>query len=137
MDHRIEGLEVGADAYIPKPFDIRHLEVRIQTLLDQREKLKNKFSSGEIKLDSQKIGINKMEKDFLERLEAVVEENLSNSDFGVEDLGDAMGYSKMQLYRKLKSMRGLSANEFIRDYRIKKAAVYLRETDMKNIRNII
>jgi len=131
MDHRIEGLEVGADAYIPKPFDIRHLEVRIQTLLDQREKLKNKFSSGEIKLDSQKIGINKMEKDFLERLEAVVEENLSNSDFGVEDLGDAMGYSKMQLYRKLKSMRGLSANEFIREYRIKKAAVYLRETDMK------
>ena len=132
MDHRIEGLEVGADALYSKTFwTFRHLEVRIQTLLDQREKLKNKFSSGEIKLDSQKIGINKMEKDFLERLEAVVEENLSNSDFGVEDLGDAMGYSKMQLYRKLKSMRGLSANEFIREYRIKKAAVYLRETDMK------
>lgn len=131
VEHRIEGLKVGADAYIPKPFDIRHLEVRIQTLLDQREKLKTKFSSGDIKLDSQKIGINKLEKDFLEKMEAVVEENLSNSDFGVEDLGDAMGYSKMQLYRKLKSIRGLSANEFIREYRVKKAAVYLRETDMK------
>ncbi|MGB2273711.1 MAG: helix-turn-helix transcriptional regulator, partial [Flavicella sp.] len=47
------------------------------------------------------------------------------------DLGEAMGYSKMQLYRKLKSIRGLSANEFIREYRVKKAAVYLRETDMK------
>ena len=131
VEHRIEGLKVGADAYIPKPFDIRHLEVRIQTLLDQREKLKIKFSSGDIKLDSQKIGINKLEKDFLEKMETVVEENLSNSDFGVEDLGEAMGYSKMQLYRKLKSIRGLSANEFIREYRVKKAAVYLRETDMK------
>ena len=131
MEHRIEGLQVGADSYIPKPFDIRHLEVRIQKLLLQRETLKRKFTSGEIKLDSQKVGINKTEKDFLEKMEAVIEENLSNSEFGVEDLGNDMGYSRMQLYRKLKTIRGLSANEFIREYRIKKSAVYLRETDMK------
>ena len=49
----------------------------------------------------------------------------------MDDLGNELGYSRMQLYRKLKSIRGLSANEFIREYRIKKAAVYLRETDMK------
>lgn len=130
-EHRIEGLQVGADSYIPKPFDIRHLEVRIHKLLIQREALKKKFTEGEVKLDSQKVGINQLEKNFLEKLEAIIEENLTNSDFGVEDLGDGLGYSRMQLYRKLKTIRGLSANEFIREYRIKKAAVYLRETDMK------
>jgi YesN/AraC family two-component response regulator len=131
MEHRIEGLEVGADSYIPKPFDIRHLEVRIQKLLIQRETLRVKFTSGEVQLDSQKVGINKLEKDFLEKMEQIIEENLTNSEFGVEDLGEALGFSRMQLYRKLKSIRGLSANEFIREYRIKKAAVYLKETDMK------
>jgi signal transduction histidine kinase/ligand-binding sensor domain-containing protein/CheY-like chemotaxis protein/AraC-like DNA-binding protein len=131
MEHRIEGLQVGADSYIPKPFDIRHLEVRVEKLLFQRESLKKKFTNGEIKLDSQKIGINEAEKNFLEKMEAIIQENLTNPDFGVEDLGDGLGYSRMQLYRKLKTIRGLSANEFIREYRIKKAAVYLRETDMK------
>jgi len=130
-DHRIEGLEVGADSYIPKPFDMRHLEVRIQKLMLQRNTLKQKFTKGGIKLDSEKVGINRSEKIFLEKIEKIMEENLTNSDFGVEDLGDALGYSRMQLYRKLKSVRGISANEFMREYRIKKAAVYLRETDMR------
>lgn len=130
-DHRIEGLEVGADSYIPKPFDMRHLQVRIKKLLLQRETLKVKFTSGEIKLDSQKVGINKLEKDFLKKMELIIDKNITNSEFGVEDLGEELGYSRMQLYRKLKTIRGLSANEFIREYRIKKAAVYLRETDMK------
>lgn len=130
-DHRIEGLEVGADAYISKPFDMRLLKVRIEKLLGQREVLKKKFTAGGIKLDSEKYGINDQEKIFLKKLEDVIEENLTNSEFGVEDLSSALGYSRMQLYRKLKSIRGLSANEFIREYRIKKAAVLLRETDMR------
>ena len=130
-DHVIQGLEVGADSYISKPFDMRHLEVRIQKLMAQRNALKEKFTKGSVKLDSQKVGINKTEKLFLEKVEKILEENITNSEFKVEDLGNELGYSRMQLYRKLKSIRGLSANEFIREYRIKKAAVYLRETDMK------
>ena len=130
-EHLIEGLEVGADSYISKPFDMRHLEVRIKKLMDQRTALKEKFTKGSVKLDSQKVGINNTEKLFLEKVEKILEENLTNSEFKVDDLGNQLGYSRMQLYRKLKSIRGLSANEFIREYRIKKAAVYLRETDMK------
>ena len=130
-EHLIEGLEVGADSYISKPFDMRHLEVRIKKLMDQRNALKEKFTKGSVKLDSQKVGINNTEKLFLEKVEKILEENLTNSEFKVDDLGNELGYSRMQLYRKLKSIRGLSANEFIREYRIKKAAVYLRETDMK------
>jgi len=136
IDHRIEGIEVGADAYIPKPFDMRFLKIKTQKLLEEREFLKEKFASKGITLDSQKIGINNTEKAFLEKAEKVIEENIMNSEFGVEDLAKALSFSRMQLYRKFKSVRGLSANEFIRAYRIKKAALLLRETDL-NVSEIL
>ena len=136
IDHKIEGLKVRADAYIPKPFDMRLLKIKIQKLIEEREFLIEKFTSKGITLDSQKIGINHTEKAFLEKAEKVIEDNLMNSEFGVEDLGRALSFSRMQLYRKFKSVRGLSANEFIRAYRIKKAALLLRETDL-NVSEIL
>ena len=136
IDHKIEGLKVGADVYIPKPFDMRLLKIKTQKLLEEREFLIEKFASKGITLDSQKIGINHTEKAFLEKAEKVIEDNLTNSEFGVEDLGRALSFSRMQLYRKFKSVRGLSANEFIRAYRIKKAALLLRETDL-NVSEIL
>jgi signal transduction histidine kinase/DNA-binding response OmpR family regulator len=136
IDHKIEGLKVGADVYIPKPFDMRLLKIKTQKLLEEREFLIEKFASKRIILDSQKIGINHTEKAFLEKAEKVIEDNLTNSEFGVEDLGRALSFSRMQLYRKFKSVRGLSANEFIRAYRIKKAALLLRETDL-NVSEIL
>ena len=136
IDHKIEGLKVGADVYIPKPFDMRLLKIKTQKLLEEREFLIEKFASKRITLDSQKIGINHTEKAFLEKAEKVIEDNLTNSEFGVEDLGRALSFSRMQLYRKFKSVRGLSANEFIRAYRIKKAALLLRETDL-NVSEIL
>ena len=60
-----------------------------------------------------------MKKYVPQKVEKILEENLTNSEFKVDDLGNQLGYSRMQLYRKLKSIRGLSANEFIREYRIK------------------
>ena len=136
IDHKIEGLKVGADVYIPKPFDMRLLKIKTQKLLEEREFLIEKFASKRITLDSQKIGINHTEKAFLEKAEKVIEDNLTNSEFVVEDLGRALSFSRMQLYRKFKSVRGLSANEFIREYRIKKAALLLRETDL-NVSEIL
>ena len=136
IDHKIEGLKVGADVYIPKPFDMRLLKIKTQKLLEEREFLIEKFASKRITLDSQKIGINHTEKAFLEKAEKVIEDNLTNSEFVVKDLGRALSFSRMQLYRKFKSVRGLSANEFIRAYRIKKAALLLRETDL-NVSEIL
>ncbi len=129
-------MEVGADAYIPKPFDIRLLEIRIKKLMEQLNLLQEKFSSNNIALDSQELGINEVEKNFLEKAEQVIEENLMNSNFGVEDLAAGMNFSPMQLYRKFKSIRGITTNEFIRAYRIKKSAVLLRETDL-NVTEIL
>ena len=83
-----------------------------------------------------KIGINNTHKTFLEKAEKVIEENLMNNEFGVEDLAQALSFSRMQLYRKFKSILGSSANEFIRNYRIKRAAHLLIETDL-NVSEIL
>ena len=136
IEHRIEGLQFGADAYIPKPFHHQHLKVRAQKLLEQREALKEKYEEGNIKLDSQKLGISDVEKKFLQEVEGIIEQNLSNPDFTVTQLHRDLGFSRMQFYRKLKSTTGLSANEFIRAYKVKKAAVYLRESHL-NITEIL
>ncbi|MEM9984600.1 MAG: AraC family transcriptional regulator, partial [Bacteroidota bacterium] len=126
----------GADAYIPKPFHHQQLKVRVEKLLEQRKKLREKYEAGNIKLDSEKYGIKEVEKRFLQEVEELVEDNLSNSDFTVAQLYRTLGYSRMQFYRKLKAITGLSANEFIRAYKIKKAAVYLRESHL-NITEVL
>ena len=77
-----------------------------------------------------------VEKQFLEKAEKIIDKNLTNSQFGVPDLGKGIGLSRMQLYRKLKSIRGLNANEFIREYRIKKAAQLMGTTEL-NVSEIL
>ncbi len=136
IDHRMEGLEVGADAYIPKPFLIEHLEARLKNLLKQRKLLKQKFSKANINFDSKLEGIMKSDKDFLEKAEKIIDSNLTNSQFGVSEFSNEMSLSKMQLYRKLKSIRGCNTNEFIREYRLKKAAQLFNETSF-NITEVL
>ncbi|WP_346880950.1 two-component regulator propeller domain-containing protein [uncultured Algibacter sp.] len=130
IEHRIEGLEVGADAYIPKPFHIKHVLATLKNLLEQRRLLKEKFSISEIKNEEPNSTVSKFEQDFLNTIEEVISKNLQNPQFGVEELGKALNFSRMQLYRKLKSISNMSANELIRDYRIKKAAEFITETDL-------
>ena len=83
-----------------------------------------------------KSKINIFDQKFIDKVEAVIEKNLMNEEFGVNDLGDELGYSRMQLYRKLKFVTNFSANEFIRSYRLKKSASLLLESDM-NITEIL
>ncbi|MEM6631372.1 MAG: ATP-binding protein [Bacteroidota bacterium] len=135
-EHRIQGFETGADAYIAKPFDPRHLEIRVENLLKQRDALKRKFQKGHINFDSQKFGLKEGQKRFIEKAEQIIEANLTNSEFTVADLGRELGFSRMQLYRKLKAHTGMSANEFIRAYKIKKAAIFLKESHL-NITEIL
>ncbi|NMH86024.1 hybrid sensor histidine kinase/response regulator transcription factor [Flavivirga algicola] len=130
IEHRIEGLEVGADAYIAKPFHVKHLLVTLNNLLEQRRLLKEKFSVSIIQNKESNPQVSKFEHEFLSKIEAIISENLQNPQFGVEELGHSLNFSRMQLYRKLKSISGMSANEFIREYRIKKAAQYMIEKDL-------
>ncbi|MCF6223306.1 MAG: response regulator [Flavobacteriaceae bacterium] len=129
IEHRIKGIEVGADAYIPKPFYLTHLKVQLQNLLTQRELLRMKFSNVKESFSSKQPEIKEIDKKFLENSEKIIEDNLLNPQFGIENFATELDLSQMQLYRKLKSINGRSPNEFVRDYRIKKAAELIRENN--------
>ncbi len=130
-EQRIEGLKAGADSYIPKPFHLEHLITRIQKLLELRSKLKQKYLSLSGEMTLEEIDFNAEDKSFLKNIDAIIEENLSNSELSVKDIESSLGYSRMQLYRKLKSITDLSAVEYIRNYRLKKAVEMMHSTNLR------
>lgn len=118
---RLMGLETGADDYLTKPFNNAELLLRIKNLIDQRNRLREKFSK-EITLVPKDITINSTDEKFLTRVLEIVEKNVSNENFSAEDFAKSVGMSKTHLNRKLNALTETSANEFIRTYRLKKAA---------------
>lgn len=125
-DYKIEGLETGADEYIIKPFDARELMVRIKNLIDQRQLLRKKFGQ-QITLQPKNISINSVDGLFLEKVESAIEKGLSDYAFGVPQLQDAMAMSKTQLHRKMKALTDQAPGEFLRNYRLKRAAQLLEQ----------
>jgi len=128
-EQRIIGFKSGADDYISKPFNSDVLEVRIATLIENRKRLKELFReslfSGEIK----EIG-NDTDKTFLKKLKKLIEENIQDSSLNVEDLGQYIGLSRTQLYRKVKSLTNYSPNELLRIMRLKKAHDLLSASEL-------
>ena len=126
-----QGFEEGADHYLTKPFNPKILNLRIKNSLNSREAYNNQMAK---EIVTNKILTKKKTKSkdelFLEKISNIVEKNISNSDFQIEDLCRGIGFSKSQLYRKLKSLVGQSGNEFIRTIRLKKAADLLLEENM-------
>jgi signal transduction histidine kinase/ligand-binding sensor domain-containing protein/DNA-binding NarL/FixJ family response regulator len=137
IEQRIEGLQAGADSYIPKPFHPDHLFVRIEKLLQSREVIRKKFSSLALYAD-EKItqGLGKSDEDFLEKLSGFIMREMGNSDLGAEHLESFMGMSKTSLYKKIKSLTGLSPHLLINQYRLKRAAYLLRNGEM-NVSEVI
>jgi signal transduction histidine kinase/ligand-binding sensor domain-containing protein/DNA-binding response OmpR family regulator len=121
---RIEGLQTGADDYIIKPFEIAELEVRIKNLIAGRRKLREHFSR-EITLQPAAIVITSVDERFLQRVMQVMEANMADANFGVEDLGREIGMSRMQLYRKLQALTDLSPSDFMKKMRLQRAAQLL------------
>ena len=121
VEERIKGLETGADDYLVKPFNINELQVRVNNLIDQRKKLKERYEK-ELKIPRSELRVISKDEKFLERAGNAVEKNIANSHFSVEDFQKEMGMSRMQLHRKLKALSEKSTSEFIRLIRMKKAA---------------
>ncbi|MEJ5263411.1 MAG: ATP-binding protein [Ignavibacterium sp.] len=121
VNGRIRGLETGADDYVTKPFNSTELLSRIKNLIDQRKKLREKFSK-EITLEPKNVAVTSADERFLNRALEIVEKNISNENFTAEDFAESIGMSKTHLNRKLNALTDTSANEFIRTYRLKKAA---------------
>lgn len=128
----IEGLKTGADDYVTKPFDAKIIKARIESLLENREKLRahllNKVrfepTASEIEIDTD------TENAFIHKAILLVEENLDNTSFGIENMVDELYMSQSTLYRKIKSLTGLSLTAFIRSIRLKKAAHLILASDL-------
>jgi signal transduction histidine kinase/DNA-binding response OmpR family regulator len=116
-----QGLGIGADAYITKPFNMKLLEARIENLIQTRSELKERFRKELIYRPAEIVITSKDEK-FLKRALQVVEKNISNSRFDVISFSKEMAMSQSTLYRKLKTITGESTNNFIKDLRLKQAA---------------
>ncbi len=122
-DDQIEGLESGADAYISKPFRPDRLIANINSILDNRQRLKEKF--GSLQDFSGKNIKGSAESKFLGKANKVIEVNISNNQFGVNEMASELGMSRVHLHRKMKAIAGIGPNEFIRKIRLQKAAELL------------
>ena len=123
---KIKGFEMGAEQYLVKPFEIDELSARIKSLLSQRERLRKKYSQ-EFTLQPSDITLKNRDMIFLDKLVKIVEQNLTNETFAVEDLQNEIGMSRMQLHRKLKALTNQSTSDFIRSIKLKRAAQILRQ----------
>jgi signal transduction histidine kinase/DNA-binding response OmpR family regulator/Tfp pilus assembly protein PilF len=125
LESKLEGLEVGADDYISKPFSVEELKIRVTNLIEQRKKLISKFGSN-ISERSKEPTEPSLEEKFVQKAKLIVEKYLSDSNFGVEQMAFEMNLSRTQLFRKLKAVIGLSPNELINDVRLQRAADLIR-----------
>ncbi len=128
--HRIEGLESGANSYIPKPFHPRHLEVRIEKLLEERDRIYRHFTRDSDFQDISRLPIDETDKLFIEKVIKIIAQNINNPDLQADLLEKELGMSSTNFYRKLKQISGLSPGDMIRTIRLKHAAELLRQTTM-------
>jgi YesN/AraC family two-component response regulator len=128
VSSKLKGLQYGADAYLSKPFHREELDIRIEQLIELRKKLQERFGS----LDFEQFNVqrNSPEEAFLLKVRQVVEENMSNSNFGMAQLCRAIGLSRSQLFRKLKALTGKSTSLVVRSIKLQKARHLLKTTDM-------
>jgi DNA-binding response OmpR family regulator/two-component sensor histidine kinase len=126
VENRIEGLETGADDYITKPFNMKELFTRINNLIDQRRKLRERFSR-EVTLQPKEIAVTSADERFLNRIIEIIENKMGDDNFDVAALQKEIGLSHMQMFRKLKALTDQAPGDFIRTIRLKRSASLLEQ----------
>lgn len=124
IESRIEGLETGADDYLTKPFHQQELLTRVRNLIQQRKLLRERFRK-ELILQPREMALTSLDERFLDRVVTLVENHLEDPDFSVKAFREALGMSKTQVHRKLTALTDQAPGEFIRTYRLKRAAQLL------------
>jgi signal transduction histidine kinase/ligand-binding sensor domain-containing protein/DNA-binding response OmpR family regulator len=122
----LQGLETGADDYITKPFSTKILSARIKNLIDVRSQLRMNINR-ELTLQPVKTSVSKIDQEFLHDLHKVINENLADEEFNVEQLCKKLYMSRTTLYRKVLAISGLTPTEYIRSYRLKRGAELLKQ----------
>jgi len=122
----LESLQSAADAFLTKPFNNEIVKTTVLQLISERKKLQERYSQ-ELVLRPVDIVINSVDEKFLEKLQHILETELANANFSTDDFATEIGMSRMQLHRKLKSLLGVSATEFLRNERLKTAVELLKK----------
>ncbi|MFB9110066.1 hybrid sensor histidine kinase/response regulator transcription factor [Flavobacterium gyeonganense] len=132
IESKLEGMEYGADDYITKPFNVSFLQARVKNVLKQRVRLQNLYSTGNMTEISEEEPLQISNKDhkFMFQVIKLVKENMSKSDFSVDELGRLMCMSRASFFNKLKSITGVSPVVFIRDMRLNEAAELIKNEDL-------
>ena len=125
-DSKVEGMDVGADTYIEKPFSVQYLEACIRNMLLMRRRLMERFSTQPLEPLTE-IAQNPTDNEFLTRMNKVIEENFSNPDLNVGFLAEQLNISRSGLFAKIKTLADVTPNEMIQIVRLKRAARLLRE----------
>lgn len=129
IDSKIEGLEYGADVYIEKPFSVKYLHKQIENLLKLRQTFQRLIISHpsiETKVD---ISISKKDQEFIEKLHIEIENHIAELDFSIDNIAETMFMSRSSFYRKIKSITGMSPNDYLKVFRLNKAAELLLENN--------
>lgn len=127
---KVQGYELGADAYLDKPFSIDVLLARIENLLQSREILRESFLKNPF-IGASTVALTKSDEEFITKLNNLIQENISESEFNVESMAEHFNMSRASFYRKVKGVLNLTPNEYIRVKRLKHAAEILRDEDIK------
>ncbi|MFN8257077.1 MAG: two-component regulator propeller domain-containing protein [Bacteroidales bacterium] len=129
VNQQIEGLEMGADVYMVKPFNIDHLKAQVLRLISFKQEIYSRYLKETTLIPNGSL-TNKLDEEFMQKVMSFIEENLTNSNLSVDQLANCVHLSKVQTYRKVKAISGLSAVEFIRTVRLKKAAQLIMEGNL-------
>lgn len=121
IEQRVEGLEVGADSYIPKPFNIDHLKTRISKLIELRQTIKNKYE-GKFSIPQEQIKIKSADEKLLEKFESIINDQLDNPDLSIEIISQQIGISRSQLQRKFKQITNQNPSDYLKTVRLRHAA---------------
>ena len=129
-EYHLEGYDAGADVYLTKPVEMAVLTAQLKALIANRKRLIQKFRQKE-DLNVQELGLSELDREFMDKAISTVEQQMEDSEFSNEVFCQMMNMTQSTLYRKLKSLTGMSPNEFIRDVRIKKACMLLQRPDLQ------
>ncbi len=129
VEHRIEGLESGADAYIPKPFKMKLLSVRVAKLIASRDLMRKRFQT-EKEITPEHVTLNSIDEEFLKQIMNHMEENMGNEQYWVDELASDMNTSRSTFFRKLKKLTGQAPNDFMRMVRLKRAVQLLEQNEL-------
>jgi len=129
IEHQLEGIESGADAYITKPFSLKYIIKRVMKLIEQRERLKKRFSK-EFVIDGNLVNTTDKDKQFLEKIEKILDSNYADSNFTLDKFVELSGTRRTIFFKKVKGITGFSPNELLKIKRLNRSAILLRQGEL-------